>query len=81
MYACALPLVMPMLLAMHWFGFDPMVADWRGDLGLQIKLGTSLLVSLLAVILYPRDGKLSGWPLSKLRACLPLSLQQTDHGF
>ena len=64
LYAAVLPLVMPLLLAMHMFHFDPEGADWLGDLGLRLRLGCCLLTSLAVVVLYPRDGKLSGWPLS-----------------
>jgi len=64
LYAAILPIVMPLLLAMHLFHFDPASADWVDDLGLRLRLGFCLFMSLLVVVFYPREGKLSGWPLS-----------------
>ena len=63
LYASILPLVLPLLLAVHGFGFNPIEADWGGDLVLKLCVCSCLAVSLLVMALYPEDGRLSGWPL------------------
>ncbi len=35
-YAIALPLVLPLLVATHWLDLNPLTADWKDDLALQV---------------------------------------------
>ncbi|GAX84977.1 hypothetical protein CEUSTIGMA_g12398.t1 [Chlamydomonas eustigma] len=62
-YASMMPLVLPLLVAVHWFHFAPFEASWLEDRQLQVCTACCLILSILMLVTYPTDGFLTGWPL------------------